>query len=139
MIEKHGALMVSIFVVGILLMAGCLSLETADMFETSVTTDRDTYRFGEAMQLRVLVNTSQSMDNVTVSGSGLVSSKGPQLWLGPVTDDLISGTNIFNFSKVVPQCSDCTKLSPGVYNITVSVKHDGERLATVSCAVELTR
>jgi len=136
---KPGDIVVSAFVLGVLLSAGCLSLDTADTFEASITTDRDTYRFGEAMQLRVIVNTSQSMDNVTVSGSGLVSSKGPQLWLGPVTDDLISGTNIFNFSKVVPQCSDCTKLSPGVYNITASVNHDGERLATVSCNVTLTR
>lgn len=119
--------------------AGCLVFESSPELEVSLSADKDTYSFGEAMLLQVIVNTSQSMDNVTVRGKGLVSSKGPQIWLGPITEHFIAGTNIINFSERVPRCTDCTKLGPGVYNITASVFQNGEIIATVSCTIRLTR
>jgi len=90
------------------------------------------------MLLQVTVKTSESMENVTIEGNGLVSSKGPQIRLGPRTVDLLPGTNIVNFTQRVPSCSPCTKLDEGSYNITASVSYKKEVIAEVSCTVTLT-
>ena len=121
-----------------LLTAGCLSSNSSDEFAVSLTADKDTYTFGEFMLLQVTVKTSESMENVTIEGNGLVSSKGPQVRLGPRTVDLLPGTNIVNFTQRVPSCSPCTKLDEGRYNITASVSYKKEVIAEVSCTVTLT-
>ena len=135
--EKQHLTSVAI-IIFMMLSAGCLSLESSHELEVSLVPDKDTYSFAEAMLIQVIIDTSQSMDNVTIEGHGLVSSKGPQIYIGPRTVDLLPGTNIINFSKRVPSCSPCTKLNPGSYNITASVTYKGDIIATVSRSIQLT-
>lgn len=139
MMNRQRRIAATAAIVFTLLSAGCLFFESSDELEVSLSADQDTYSFGEAMLIQVMVNTSRSMDNVTVRGEGLVSSKGPQLTLGPRTVELLSGTNIVNFSTRVPSCSPCTKLTPGSYNITASVSQGDDLIAEVSCTVELVK
>ncbi len=121
-----------------LLAAGCLSSNSSDELAVSLTADKDTYTFGESMLVQVTIQTPEKMENVTVNGDGLVSSKGPQVRLGPRTVDLLPGTNIVNFTRRVPSCSPCTKLNEGSYNITAIVSYKKEVIAEVSCTVTLT-
>ena len=126
------------FIIALILSAGCLSIESSHDLEVSLVSDKDTYSFAEDILIQVIIDTSQSMDNVTIKGDGLVSSKGPQIYLGPRTVDLLPGINIINFSKRIPSCSPCTKLESGSYNITASVTYEGDIIANVSRSIQLT-
>jgi len=129
---------ITLVIIFTVLAAGCLSSNSSDELSVSLSADKDTYSFGEFMLLQVTIQTPDKMENVTVNGDGLVSSKGPQLRMGPRTVDLLPGTNIVNFTERVPSCSPCTKLDEGSYNITASVSYKKEVIAEVSCTVTLT-
>ncbi|MGC9308302.1 MAG: hypothetical protein ACP5FL_05935 [Thermoplasmatota archaeon] len=90
------------------------------------------------MKIQVVINTSKSMENVTVSGEGLTSSKGSQIILEYRMVDLLPGTNIINYTKTIPSCSPCTDLHQGNYSINASISHDGDLIAEVSTIVTLT-
>lgn len=129
-------------IIVMMLSAGCLSLESSHELEISLVSDKDTYSFAEAMLVQVIIDTSQSMDNVTIEGEGLISIKNgiprANLRFGPRTVDLLPGTNIINFTERVPSCSPCTNLTAGSYNITASVTYEGAIIANMSRSIYLT-
>jgi hypothetical protein len=86
------------------------------------------WRPGHYKDINVTLDAKESLSNVTVNLTGLKNTYGQLKLYESKLVDLHNGYNDVIFEIYVPSCSSCNKLSPGPYNVTVTVTHKGSVL-----------
>ncbi len=92
---------------------------------------------GERIALNVTVKSSVSMDNITVSISGLKNKLGVMKLHESKAVDLVCGINVISFICLIPACSSCNHLEQGIYYVNATVLNNGEIIAHGSGTIDL--
>ncbi len=111
---------------------GTLGIEIA-----MLTTDKNTYGSHEDMKVSVLIRSSKSFENVTVSLSGIKPYNHAYVKESKIVN-LFQGENEIVFYVKTPYCtSGCGGVYPGPYDINAEILINGEQVANSSTKVNL--
>ncbi len=103
----------------------------------TLTTDKDTYGSHEDMEVSVLVRSSESLENATVSLSGIKPYNRAYVKESK-TVNLSRGENEIVFNAKTPYCtSGCGGVYPGPYDINAEILINGEQVANSSTTINL--
>jgi len=108
-----------------------LYLENKGEMSVSLSTDKDSYKEGDPIEVSVFVYSTTSAE-VVVNVSGITSRFGHNYISLEKNASLKPGRNEINFSSRAPYCSSCAGIYPGTYSIAVSILKESEIIATAT-------
>lgn len=91
----------------------------------SVSTDKDLYHSNEIMYVTVEVTSRGTLNNATISFSGIEDRYGGLKLNGSLPANLTPGLNTLSYDHPMPSCSHCSGLDPGDYRFNVTLERDG--------------
>ena len=107
------------------LFSGCVSHSTNSVEIVSIMPNKQVYYLGDHMKLNVTLKSSNTLENVTISATGLKNRVGQTLLHESKVVTLAKGTESIIFKYYIPSCP-CKHLDPGTYPINITVSHNGE-------------
>ncbi|RLI91540.1 MAG: hypothetical protein DRO89_03775 [Candidatus Altiarchaeales archaeon] len=101
----------------------------------SLSTDKETYRSNELMNITVTINSSSKLSDVNVRVYG-INARHYRL---DKTEkmDLNVGTNTVTFSYKTPRCYGCAGITPGIYQINADLSYNNNVIASTTVDVEI--
>ena len=90
-------------------------------------TDKENYTQGELMKLSFNINT-ETARQVTIEIHGIKKTNGNYLKNLRDVVNLTKGSNILEYTEIIPHCSSCSGVSKGENEVTFIVTDSGETL-----------
>lgn len=122
-------------IAGAFFMMGAVSTDHPSIEEFS--TDRQSYRSGEEMEIRVTISSPRSMENLTLRIEGIRDRMGrPRCQILEVVT-LEGGDQAYTFSYTLPECSACAGLPPGEYQLNATLSDEAGILSSMVRRIRL--
>ncbi len=116
---------------GTVFFTGCLfDASSKSIVLEAVSTEKDTYAFGEAMNITVRVKASDMFDDVKITLKGLQNTLGDYKLERQKIVHTSPGTMDFIIKTKIPTCSPCLKLEPGDHVIITTLSYEGEEIGS---------
>jgi len=123
---------------GTVFFTGCLfDAASEPLILEAVSTEKDTYAFGEAMNITVRVKASDTFDNVTITLKGIQNTIGDYKLKRQKIVQTSPGTTDFIIKTKIPTCSSCTKLEPGDYFVITTLSYEEEEIGSKTLDITL--
>jgi hypothetical protein len=102
-----------------------------------VSSDKQEYSSGEIMEVSISYDSFQSIDDVQLSISGIENRYGSYVMNVVDVINLSFGNNDAKYTMKLPSCSSCSGISPGDYQIYVTLKKDDSVIANKTLSFHL--
>jgi hypothetical protein len=104
---------------------------------TSVTTDKDLYHSNDVMMMKILVNSTGSINDTFLKIEGITDTYGQTRLTHVMPANLTPGPNSFLYDYHLPSCSKCSGLDPGNYPLNITLVKNGTIISNMTITVHL--
>ncbi|KAF5416450.1 MAG: hypothetical protein C5S49_04750 [Candidatus Methanogaster sp.] len=127
-----------VLICAVVLLTGCVNTNIVDSVEIeNVTTEKDTYHSGEAMNITVVLKSATDVSGVYTNVSGITNKHGRKMLFKETTTNLTRGLNNVTFTYQMPGCSSCTGISEGTHHFNTSVVYGNVTVANSTYSIVL--
>jgi hypothetical protein len=109
--------------------------ESQGITEVSMNLSSDSYEYEEAdeMLLTITINSPRDYEDVEIKIRGVENKYGSERVKEEEEFDIKKGLNEIEMEAELPNCSSCSGISPGEYNVTATLDlgEDGEYSSTI--------
>jgi hypothetical protein len=121
----------------IIFTSGCASVSESDVFNVSVSTDKDVYHSGEFMAMNLNITGAQKYENLTLIVAGVKDSRGNFRINYENNMSFNESFSSFNITFQMPSCYGCAGVSPGEYVVNLQMIHEGNVIGSYNKTIRL--